>query len=168
MFNIVLVEPQIPPNTGTIGRLCVNLDATLHLIKPLGFDIDDKAVSRAGLDYWKDLDLVVWESFDEFLEVHPIDENSHLATTKTDKIYFNAELKKDDYILFGSETKGIREDVLLANKERCITVPMGSKGRSLNLGVAVGIVTYEALRQNYDGFEKITIANKLEEELSCQ
>lgn len=168
MFNIVLVEPQIPPNTGTIGRLCVNLGATLHLVKPLGFDIDDKAVSRAGLDYWKELDLIVWESFDEFLKAHPIDNNSHLATTKTDKVYFNAELKKGDYILFGSETKGIREDVLLENKEQCITIPMGAKGRSLNLGIAVGIVTYEALRQNYDGFEKITISNTLEEKLSCQ
>jgi len=163
MFNIVLVEPQIPPNTGTIGRLCVNLGATLHLIKPLGFDIDDKAVTRAGLDYWKDLDLVVWESFDVFLTEHPIDENSHLATTKTDKLYFDATFKKDDFILFGSETKGLREDVLLANKEQCITIPMGGKGRSLNLGVATGIVTYEALRQNYAGFEKITIANTLEE-----
>jgi tRNA (cytidine/uridine-2'-O-)-methyltransferase len=163
MFNIVLVEPQIPPNTGTIGRLCVNLGATLHLIKPLGFDIDDKAVTRAGLDYWKELDLIVWESFDVFLKEHPIGENSHLATTKTDKLYFNATFKKDDYILFGSETRGIREDVLLTNKENCVTIPMGGKGRSLNLGVAVGIVTYEALRQNYDGFEKITIANTLEE-----
>ena len=163
MFNIVLVEPQIPPNTGTIGRLCVNLGATLHLIKPLGFDIDDKAVTRAGLDYWKELDLVVWESFDTFLASHPIDEHYHLATTKTDKLYFEATYQKGDYILFGSETKGIREDILLANKERCITIPMGSKGRSLNLGIATGIVTYEALRQNYDGFEKITIANSLEE-----
>lgn len=163
MFNIVLVEPQIPPNTGTIGRLCVNLDATLHLIKPLGFDIDDKAVTRAGLDYWKNLDLVVWENFDAFLEVHPIGKNSYLATTKTDKLYFNATFKKDDYILFGSETKGLREDVLLNNKEQCITIPMGGKGRSLNLGMSVGIVTYEALRQNYDGFKKITIPNSLEE-----
>jgi len=164
VFNIVLVEPQIPPNTGTIGRLCVNLGATLHLIEPLGFDIDDKAVTRAGLDYWKDLDLVVWKSFDAFLEKHPIGVNTHLATTKTDKLYFEAEFKKDDYILFGSETRGIREDVLLENKEQSITIPMGGKGRSLNLSIAVGIVTYEALRQNYDGFEKITIANTLEEE----
>jgi tRNA (cytidine/uridine-2'-O-)-methyltransferase len=163
VFNIVLVEPQIPPNTGTIGRLCVNLGATLHLIEPLGFDIDDKAVTRAGLDYWKDLDLVVWESFDMFLKEHPIGENTHLATTKTETLYFDAGFKKDDYILFGSETKGIREDILLENKEQCITIPMGGKGRSLNLGVAVGIVTYEALRQNYDGFEKITIANRLAE-----
>jgi tRNA (cytidine/uridine-2'-O-)-methyltransferase len=162
MFNIVLVEPQIPPNTGTIGRLCVNLGATLHLIKPLGFDIDDKAVTRAGLDYWKELDLIVWDSFDIFLKEHPIGEGSHLATTKTDTLYFNASFQKGDYILFGSETKGIREDILLANPQQCITIPMGGKGRSLNLGVAVGIVTYEALRQNYDGFEKITIANTLE------
>jgi len=165
MFNIVLVEPQIPPNTGTIGRLCVNLDATLHLIKPLGFDIDDKAVSRAGLDYWKLLDLQVWESLDEFLLAHPIDEHTHLATTKTDKLYFNATFQKGDYILFGSETKGIREDLLLENRDRCITIPMGAKGRSLNLGVSVGVVTYEALRQNYEGFEKITIANSLEESI---
>ena len=115
------------------------------------------------LDYWKELDLVVWESFDAFLEAHPIGENSHLATTKTDKLYFEATYKKGDFILFGSETKGIPEEVLLANKERCITIPMGGKGRSLNLGIATGIVTYEALRQNYDGFKKITIANSLEE-----
>jgi len=163
MFNIVLVEPQIPPNTGTIGRLCVNLGATLHLVKPLGFDISDTAVKRAGLDYWKDLDLVVWDSFEEFLEAHPIDEHSHLATTKTDRLYFNATFERGDYILFGSETKGIDEKVLLEHKERCVTIPMGPTGRSLNLGISVGIVAYEALRQNYDGFEKITIANRLEE-----
>ncbi|WP_309499015.1 tRNA (cytidine(34)-2'-O)-methyltransferase [Sulfurovum sp.] len=162
MFNIVLVEPQIPPNTGTIGRLCVNLGATLHLIRPLGFDIDDKAVKRAGLDYWKDLDLVVWESFTEFLTAHPIGKNTHMATTKTDNLYFNADFKKDDYILFGSETKGIDEQVLLAHPDRCITIPMGGKGRSLNLGVSVGVIIYDALRQNYEGFEKITIANTLE------
>ncbi len=167
MFNIVLVNPQIPPNTGTIGRLCVNLDATLHLIKPLGFDIDDKAVKRAGLDYWDKLNLVVWEDFDTFLQSHPIDNNTHLATTKTDNIYFDASFVKDDYILFGSETKGIDERVLLANPERCITIPMGGAGRSLNLGVSVGIVTYEALRQNFDGFQKISIKNELKESL-CQ
>jgi len=163
VFNIVLVEPQIPPNTGTIGRLCVNLGATLHLVKPLGFDIDDKAVTRAGLDYWKELDLIVWESFDEFLEAHPIDKRTYLATTKTDKLYFQAQFQKGDYILFGSETKGLREDILLDNAEQCITIPMGAKGRSINLGISVGVVTYEALRQNYNGFEKITIPNKLEE-----
>lgn len=162
MFNIVLVEPQIPQNTGTIGRLCVNLGATLHLIKPISFDIDDKAVKRAGLDYWKHLDLVVWESFDAFLKEHPIAENTHMATTKTDNLYFEANFKKGDYILFGSETKGINEQVLLDHPQNCVTIPMGGTGRSLNLGVSVGIVTYEALRQNYEGFEKITIENTLE------
>jgi len=163
MFNIVLVEPQIPQNTGTIGRLCVNLGATLHLIKPLGFDIDDKAVKRAGLDYWKHLDLVVWESFEAYLEKYPIGTNSYMGTTKTNNLYFDAPFKKGDHILFGAETKGIDEKVLLAHPEQCITIPMGGKGRSLNLGVSVGVVIYDALRQNYEGFEKITIANTLEE-----
>ena len=162
MFNIVLVEPQIPQNTGTIGRLCVNLGATLHLVKPLGFDIDDKAVKRAGLDYWQHLDLVVWESFDAFLEAHPIDAHTYMATTKTDTLYFNAPFKKGDYILFGPETRGIDEKILLEYPEQCITIPMGGKGRSLNLGVSVGVVIYDALRQNYEGFEKITIENRLE------
>lgn len=163
MFNIVLVNPQIPPNTGTIGRLCVNLGATLHLIKPLGFDIDDKAVKRAGLDYWHKLDLIVWEDLDTFLAAHPINEHTHLATTKTEKIYFDATFNKGDYILFGSETKGINEKILLEHSEKCITIPMGGAGRSLNLGVSVGVVTYEALRQNYDGFQKITIPNQSKE-----
>ena len=160
MFNIVLVEPMIPQNTGTIGRLCVNLGASLHLIKPLGFDISDKAVKRAGLDYWNKLDLTIWESFEEFLKAHPIGDNSHLATTKTDNLYFNSSFSKDDYIIFGSESKGIDESVLKANRDRCITIPMGGEGRSLNLSISVGVVTYEALRQNYDGFEKITIDMK--------
>jgi tRNA (cytidine/uridine-2'-O-)-methyltransferase len=163
MFNIVLVHPQIPPNTGTIGRLCVNLGATLHLIRPLGFDIDDKAVKRAGLDYWHKLDLLVWDSLEDFLRVHPIDAHSHLATTKTDKLYFEARFERGDYIFFGSETKGIDEHLLLEHPDRCITIPMGGEGRSLNLGVSVGIVTYEALRQNYGGFKKITIDNTLKE-----
>jgi len=163
MFNIVLVEPQIPQNTGTIGRICVNLGATLHLVKPLGFDIDDKAVKRAGLDYWKQLDLVVWESFDAFLEAHPIGKNTYMSTTKTDNLYFNALFQKGDFILFGSETKGIDERVLLEHPQQCITIPMGPQGRSLNLGVSVGVVLYDAVRQNYEGFEKITIPNTLKE-----
>jgi tRNA (cytidine/uridine-2'-O-)-methyltransferase len=160
MFNIVLVEPMIPQNTGTIGRLCVNLGARLHLVKPLGFDISEKAVRRAGLDYWEKLDLVLWESFEEFLAVHPIGVNAHLATTKTDNLYFDADFKKDDFILFGSESKGLNESVLKANPKQCITIPMGSEGRSLNLSISVGIVAYEALRQNYKGFKKITIDMK--------
>ena len=160
MLNIVLVEPQIPPNTGTIGRLCVNLGATLHLVKPLGFDIDDKAVKRAGLDYWSQLDLVVWESVADFLIAHPIDDRTHLATTKTERLYWDAEFQQGDYLLFGSETHGLDEHLLLDHPDRCITIPMGPGGRSLNLGVSVGLVAYEVLRQNYEGFEKITIPNK--------
>jgi len=158
MFNIVLIEPQIPPNTGTIGRMCVNLGASLHLVKPLGFDIDDKAVKRAGLDYWKELDLKVWENLEEFLANNPI-KKMYFATTKTDNIYWDAKFKEGDYLVFGSETKGIPELLLKENLDKCITIPMGKKGRSLNLGTSVGVVTYEALRQNYDAnsFEKIKI-----------
>ena len=158
MFNIVLVEPQIPPNTGSIGRMCVNLDARLHLIKPLGFDIDDSAIKRAGLDYWKELDLIVWENLEEFLANNPI-EKMHFATTKTDNIYWDAKFEIGDYLVFGSETKGIDEKLLKANLDKCITIPMGQKGRSLNLATSVGIVTYEALRQNYKkiDFNKIKI-----------
>jgi tRNA (cytidine/uridine-2'-O-)-methyltransferase len=161
MFNIVLINPQIPPNTGTIGRMCVNIGASLHLVKPLGFSIDDSAVKRAGLDYWKELDLKVWESLDEFLANNPI-EKMYFATTKTDNLYWDASFKEGDYIVFGSETKGIPEWLLKENLDRCITIPMGKKGRSLNLGTSVGIVTYEALRQNYSNldFEKITIEFK--------
>ncbi len=163
MFNIVLIEPQIPPNTGSIGRMCVNLGAKLHLVKPLGFDISDTAVKRAGLDYWNELDLTVWENLDEFLANNPI-EKMHFGTTKTDNLYWDAKYEVGDYLVFGSETKGIDEKLLKANLERCITIPMGSKGRSLNLATSTGIVTYEALRQNYDkiNFDKILIDFKAE------
>ncbi len=147
MFNIVLVEPQIPPNTGNIGRLCVNLGAKLHLVEPLGFSIEEKALRRAGLDYWKRVDLVVWESFEEFLDKNPIGENFHLATTKTDKIYWDAEFKRGDFLVFGSETKGLSEDFLAKYPQNSITIPMSKEGRSLNLAVSVGIIAYEALRQ---------------------
>ena len=162
MFNIVLVEPQIPQNTGTIGRMCVNIGATLHLIKPLGFSIEEKAVRRAGLDYWKELDLVVWKNLDEFLANNPI-EKMHFATTKVDTLYWDAKFEIGDYLLFGAETKGLPEELLKANLDKCITIPMGQKGRSLNLGTSTGIVTYEALRQNYDSinFNKITIDFKI-------
>ncbi|MDD5406788.1 MAG: tRNA (cytidine(34)-2'-O)-methyltransferase [Sulfurovaceae bacterium] len=155
MFNIVLIHPQIPPNTGTIGRLCVNMGATLHLVKPLGFSIDDKEVKRAGLDYWHKLDLKVWESLEEFLMAHPIDEHFHLATTKTDKLYFESTYKNGDFLLFGSEVSGIPSDILEANKDQCITIPMTKDGRSLNLALSVGIISYEALRQNYNIFKEI-------------
>ena len=153
MFNVVLFNPQIPPNTGNIGRLCVNAGATLHLVKPIGFDISQKAVKRAGLDYWDKLDLVIWESVEEFLEKNDISK-MHFATTKTKKPYFHAKFNKGDFIIFGSETKGIDESILNKYKNQCITIPMTKEGRSLNLAVSAGIILYEAIRQNFDDFNQ--------------
>ena len=152
MFNVVLINPQIPHNTGAIGRLCVNAGATLHLIKPLGFDISEKAIKRAGLDYWNKLDLKVWENIDEFFAKNDINK-MHFATTKTNKPYFKAKFKKGDFIVFGSETKGIDEKILNKFKEKCITIPMTKEGRSLNLAISAGIILYDAIRQNFDEFE---------------
>jgi len=153
-FNVVLVNPQIPNNTGAIGRLCVNAGASLHLIKPIGFDIDEKAVRRAGLDYWDKLDLHVWESIDEFFEKNEIGENAHFATTKTDRPYFETDFKDGDFIILGSETKGIPEDILNTYKDRNITIPMTAEGRSLNLAISTGIILYDAIRQTYSSFNK--------------
>ena len=152
-FNLVLVHPQIPNNTGAIGRLCVNAGASLHLIKPIGFDIDEKAVRRAGLDYWDKLDLHVWESIDDFFEKNDITNNAYFATTKTDKPYFEAKFKENDFIFFGSETAGIPENILSEFKEQNITIPMTPEGRSLNLAISTGIVLYDAIRQNYTNFK---------------
>ncbi len=152
MFHIVLIHPQIPNNTGSIGRLCVNAGAKLHIVKPIGFDIDEKAVRRAGLDYWHKLDLEVWESLEAFLERSGVNaENIHLATTKTTKPYFDAAFKEGDFLLFGSETAGIPESILKRFEDRCVTIPMTKEGRSLNLAVSCGIVLYEAIRQNFKG-----------------
>ncbi len=154
MFNLVLVHPQIPNNTGAIGRLCVNAGASLHLIKPIGFDIDEKAVRRAGLDYWEKLDLYVWESLDQFFEKNDISTNAYFATTKTQKPYFEAPFQEGDFIFFGSETAGIPEDILEKYKAQNITIPMTKEGRSLNLAISTGIVLYDAIRQNYLSFKK--------------
>lgn len=154
MFNLVLVNPQIPNNTGAIGRLCVNAGAALHIIKPIAFDIDEKAVRRAGLDYWHKLDLHVWENLDDFFAHNKIEQNAYFATTKTDKPYFEAQFKEGDYIFFGSETAGIPEDILNRYKQQNITIPMTKEGRSLNLAISTGIVLYEAIRQNYGSFKE--------------
>jgi len=154
VFNLVLVHPQIPNNTGAIGRLCVNAGASLHLIKPIAFDIDEKAVRRAGLDYWEKLDLHVWESIDEFFEKNTIDKNAYFATTKTDKPYFEANFQEGDFIFFGSETAGIPQEILEKYKSQNITIPMTKEGRSLNLAISTGIVLYDAIRQNYTSFKK--------------
>ncbi len=155
MLNLVLVHPQIPNNTGAIGRLCVNTGTTLHLIKPIGFDIDEKAVRRAGLDYWEKLDLHVWENLTEFFEANPKAKEGHFATTKTDRPYFEAAYKEEGYIFFGSETKGIPSDVLQMYPDQCITIPMTKEGRSLNLAISTGIILYEAIKQNYASYEKL-------------
>ena len=150
MFNIVLVHPQIPQNTGSIGRICVNTDTKLHIIKPILFDLSEKAVRRAGMDYWKLLDLTVWESLDAFLEVHgDKKERFFLATTKTDKPYFEAKFQEGDFLFFGGESTGLPLELMEQNSDNMITIPMGSNGRSLNLSVAVGIVLYDAIRQNF-------------------
>ncbi len=150
MLNVVLVTPNIPQNTGAIGRICVNTNTRLHIIKPISFDIDEKAVRRAGLDYWKILDLKVWEDLDEFLDYHDKEmERFFFATTKTDKPYFEQDFQDGDFFFFGSETEGLPMHLMRQKKENMITIPMGKKGRSLNQAVAVGIVLYDAIRQNF-------------------
>ncbi len=154
MFNIVLVHPQIPNNTGAIGRLCVNTGAALHLIEPLGFDISEKAVRRAGLDYWHKIDLHVWESLEAFLQAHPDAGRYHLATTKTDRPYFNRQFRPGDYLFFGSETEGLPGAFLEAHASDCVTIPMTREGRSLNLAISCGIILYKAIEKNFDIYKE--------------
>ncbi len=146
-FNIVLVEPEIPPNTGSIARLCGATNTILHLVRPLGFSTDDKHLKRAGLDYWKFVDIRYWDSFDVFLEAQ--NENKlFFLTTKTSKSYTDAKFKKGDFLIFGKETKGLPEDILDLYADRCFTLPMENPNiRSLNLAMTAGIVLYEALRK---------------------
>ncbi|HQS66061.1 MAG TPA: tRNA (cytidine(34)-2'-O)-methyltransferase [Sulfuricurvum sp.] len=155
MFNIVLVHPQIPNNTGAIGRLCVNTGATLHLIKPLGFDISEKAVRRSGLDYWHKLDLKVWENLEEFFDSVQQHDRFFYGTTKTDKPYFEFEFQEDDYLFFGSETAGLPADLLAKFPQQCMTIPMTKEGRSLNLAICTGIILYEAIKQNFVGYKEL-------------
>ncbi len=148
-FNIVLVEPEIPPNTGSIARLCGATDTILHLVRPLGFSTDDKHLKRAGLDYWQFVDIRYWDSLDLFLAAQ--DEN-HLFffTTKTKTAYSQARFRPGDFLIFGRETKGLPEEILKLYPERCYTLPMSNPNiRSLNLAMTAGIVLYEALRQNW-------------------
>ncbi|NLK67355.1 MAG: tRNA (cytidine(34)-2'-O)-methyltransferase [Campylobacteraceae bacterium] len=150
MLNIVLVSPQIPQNTGAIGRLCINANLKLHIVKPTVFSLEEKAVRRAGLDYWKKLNPEIWESLDEFLEANKEHfDRFFFATTKSDKEYFNAEFKNGDFLLFGGESTGLPMELMQKNWQNAITIPMCKDGRSLNLAMSVGIVAYEAIRQNY-------------------
>lgn len=146
-FNIVLVEPQIPPNTGSIARLCGAANCTLHLVHPLGFSTDDKHLRRAGLDYWEQVEVVHWKNLEQLLS--NVEERSlKFFTTKTDRPYTSAVYRPGDYLIFGKETKGLSEEVRTLYHELCFTLPMENRNiRSLNLAMTVGIVLYEGLRQ---------------------
>ena len=146
MLDIVLVEPEIPHNTGAIARTCAATGARLHLIKPLGFDISDRAVKRCGLDYWYLVDISVYENLDEYFARNG-DKLLYLATTKAPRAYAEADFSQGAALMFGKETAGLPEDFRLAHYERCIRLPMRAEARSLNLSNSVAILTYEALKQ---------------------
>ena len=145
-LNIVLVEPEIPPNTGNVARLCAATGATLHLVKPLGFSIDDKQLKRAGLDYWHLLDIFVYESFEEFEEKNSVGPR-YLATTKGGRAYTDITYEPGGYLLFGKETKGLAPEILTRYPDTTFRLPMRAEARSLNLSNSVAVVVYEALRQ---------------------
>jgi tRNA (cytidine/uridine-2'-O-)-methyltransferase len=146
MFNVVLVEPEIPPNTGNVGRLCLATRSTLHLVRPFGFSLDDRQLRRAGLDYWDDVSLQLWDSFDALQRAQSASARYFFLTTKTGRPYHNVNFRADDFLVFGRETKGLPSGLLAANTNSCITVPMHGT-RSLNLATAVAIVLFEAVRQ---------------------
>ena len=147
MLHVVLIEPEIPPNTGNIGRLCLATGAHLHLVKPLGFSIDDRELKRAGLDYWKDVQVSVWDSLAALRAAQPASARYFFLTTKTDRAYWDARFQDGDFLVFGRETMGLPEVLLAENREHLLTIPMTTQTRSLNLATAVGIVLYEAVRQ---------------------
>ncbi|MBV9297420.1 MAG: tRNA (cytidine(34)-2'-O)-methyltransferase [Verrucomicrobia bacterium] len=148
MFNVVLIEPEIPPNTGNIARLCLATRSRLHLVEPLGFSVNDRQLRRAGMDYWHLVDVQYWKSLAEFETVtRPPLERRFLLTTKSTRKYWEAKFREGDYLVFGRETKGLPESLLLSNAENCLTIPMVSDARSLNLATAVAIVLFEGIRQ---------------------
>ena len=154
MFNIVLLEPRIPGNVGTIGRLAFAMNCTLHLIKPYGFgEITEKEVRRAGLDYWYDLDVREYENIEDFWSKNPLSNRHFFATTKTEKVYFDAKYEVGDFLYFGREDAGLPESLLSKHEEGCITIPMTNDARSLNIANSVSIIAYEALRQNFGSFK---------------
>jgi tRNA (cytidine/uridine-2'-O-)-methyltransferase len=146
MFNVVLIEPEIPPNTGNVGRLCLATQSTLHLVKPLGFSMDDRQLKRAGLDYWDEVNVRLWNSFNDLQRTQSPNTRYFFLTTKTKHAYYKARFHRDDFLVFGRETKGLPENLLAANIESCISIPMHGT-RSLNLATAVAIVLFEAVRQ---------------------
>ena len=153
-MHIVLHQPEIPQNTGNIGRTCVATNTSLHLIEPLGFRLGEKELRRAGMDYWQHLDVTRYIDYQDFRDKH-LGAKIWMATTKAKKSYTDVSFGMDDYIMFGKESAGIPEEILVDNEEYCIRIPMGSDIRSLNLSNSVAIVLYEALRQNqFAGLEQ--------------
>lgn len=160
-MNIVLLEPEIPANTGNIGRTCVATGTKLHLIEPLGFRLDEKHIKRAGMDYWEKLDVTRYMNYREFLEINK-PKRIFMATTKAHQTYTDVHFEMDDYIMFGKESAGIPEEILVDNEDTCIRIPMIGQTRSLNLSNSVAIVLYEALRQNdFSGLNEYGQLHKL-------
>src|SRR5436305_5506648 len=146
MFNVVLVRPEIPPNTGNIGRLCLATESTLHLVKPLGFSLEDRQLKRAGLDYWNNVNLKLWDSFEALQRSQSPDANYFFLTTKSERSYYEARFERGDFLVFAAETNGLPENLLPLNKNRCTSSPMHGT-RSLNPATAVGILLSAAMRQ---------------------
>ena len=159
----MLLEPEIPYNTGNIGRTCAAVGAALHLIRPLGFDTDDKAIKRAGMDYWKDVDVRYYDNFQEFIIQNGLDSPNkkarlYMSTTKAPRLYTDVLYDMDDFIMFGKESAGIPEPILRRHMDSIVRIPMLENRRSLNLSNSVAIVLYEALRQN--GFAGLQFAGR--------
>lgn len=150
MFNIVLIEPEIPPNTGNVGRLCLATDSVLHLVKPFGFTLADRQLKRAGLDYWTEVQLRLWESFEALQAAQAAGARYFFLTTKSERPYYEVSFQEGDFVVFGRETKGLPEKLLATHANACLTIPMQGT-RSLNLATAVGIVLFEAMRQQKIG-----------------
>lgn len=157
-LNIVLLEPEMPANTGNIGRTCAATGTRLHLIEPLGFKINEKQLKRAGLDYWDKLDVTVYDDYSDFLSKNP-GAKIYMATTKGPNVYTEVSYEPDCYIMFGKESAGIPEEILVQNQENAVRIPMLDEIRSLNLSNSVAVVLYEALRQN--GFANMQLNGKL-------
>jgi tRNA (cytidine/uridine-2'-O-)-methyltransferase len=147
MFNVVLIEPEIPPNTGNIARLCLATQSRLHLVEPLGFSINDRQLRRAGMDYWHQVDVQHWKNLAEFETATRSPARRFLLTTKAKRRYWEAKFRQGDYLVFGRETKGLPESLLFSDPENCLTIPMAPQARSLNLATSVAIVLFEGVRQ---------------------
>ena len=147
MFNIVLVEPEIPQNTGNISRTCAATHSTLHLVRPLGFEISDRTLKRAGLDYWQFLDVRYYDSFQELMDKHYTGDNFYFMSTKGSKVYSNVKFKDGDFLIFGKESHGLPEPLLKEHYDKTLRIPMWQDLRSLNLSNSVALTLYEALRQ---------------------